>query len=229
MWVEEEEYLTQTTSYPIYTINTSLTDSTIDEDTFLENFLQNQYPNDVKIEGINDDNRSEISAENNRELWTYLFTAEIEDPTVKTIEISPAKTLKINNKLTSQQEQKLLDVLKINVEAFAWDYKDMKGIHPSICTHHIYIKEDCKPIRKPQRRMNPAMKDIVKQELQKLLDVGFIYPISDSEWVSPLVIVPKKNGKWRICVYYRELNKATRKDHFPLPFIDQVLDVLAGK
>jgi hypothetical protein len=96
----------------------------------------------VKIEGINDDNRSEISAENDTELWTNLFTTEIEDPTVKTIEIIPAKTLKINNKLTSQQEQKLLDVLKRNIEDFAWDYKDMKGIHPSICTHHIYIKED---------------------------------------------------------------------------------------
>ena len=48
--------------------------------------------------------------------------------------------------------------------------------------------------------MNPALKDIVKEELQKLLDAGFIYPISDSEWVSPLVLVPKKNGKWRICV-----------------------------
>jgi hypothetical protein len=77
--------------------------------------------------------------------------------------------------------------------------------------------------------MNPALKQIVKDELQKLLDVGFIYPISDSQWVSPLVIVPKKNGKWRICVDYRELNKATQKDHFPLPFIDQVLDTLAGK
>ena len=105
----------------------------------------------------------------------------------------------------------------------------MKGVHLSVCTHHIYIKEDCKPVRKPQRRMNLALKDIVKEELQKLLDVGFIYPISDSEWVSPLVLVPKKNGKWRICVDYRELNKATKKDHFPLPLIDQVLDGLAGK
>ena len=69
----------------------------------------------------------------------------------------------------------------------------------------------------------------MKEELQKLLDAGFIYPISDSQWVSPLVMVPKKNGKWRICVDYRELNKATQKDHFPLPFIDQVLDTLAGK
>eukprot|EP00253_Pinus_taeda_P017782 PITA_17782 len=105
----------------------------------------------------------------------------------------------------------------------------MKGIHPSVCTHHIYIKEDCKPVRQPQRRMNPALKDIVREEVQKLLDAGFIYPISDSERVSPLVLVPKKNGKWRICVDYRELNKATKKDHFPLPFIDQVLDGLAGK
>ena len=105
----------------------------------------------------------------------------------------------------------------------------MKGVQPSVCTHHIYIKEDCTLVRGPQRRMNPALKHIVKEELQKLLDAGFIYPISDSEWVSPLVLVPKKNGMWRICVDYRELNKATKKDHFPLPFIDQVLDGLAGK
>jgi hypothetical protein len=77
--------------------------------------------------------------------------------------------------------------------------------------------------------MNPNLREIVKEELQKLLNAGFIYPISDSEWVSPLVIVPKKNGKRRVCVDYRALNKATQKDHFPLPFIDQVLDNLAGK
>jgi hypothetical protein len=78
--------------------------------------------------------------------------------------------------------------------------------------------------------MNPILKDFVKEELQKLLNVGFIYPISDSKWVSPLVVVPKKvTGKWRMCVDFRELNKATLKDYFPLPFIDQVLDTLAGK
>lgn len=77
--------------------------------------------------------------------------------------------------------------------------------------------------------MNPNLREIVKEELQKLLNAGFIYPISDSEWVSPLVVVPKKNGKWIVCVDYRALNKATQKYHFPLPFIDQVLDNLAGK
>jgi hypothetical protein len=82
---------------------------------------------------------------------------------------------------------------------------------------------------KPQHHMNPTLKDIVKEELQKLLNANFIYPISDSKWVSPLVIVPKKNGKWRICVDFRELNKETLRDYFPLPFIDQVLDTLSGK
>ena len=86
------------------------------------------------------------------------------------------------------------------------------------------------PIKNPQRRMNPALKDIVKEELQKLLTIGFIYPILNSKWVSPLVVVPKKvTGKWHICVYFRELNKATLKYYFPLPFIDQVLDTLSGK
>lgn len=97
----------------------------------------------------------------------------------------------------------------------------MKGVNPSICTHHIYIKEGCKPMCQPQRRMYPSLKDIVKEELQKILEVGFnIYHISDSKWVSPPVIVAKKNGKWRIYVDYREIKKATEKDHFPLAFIN---------
>ena len=77
--------------------------------------------------------------------------------------------------------------------------------------------------------MNPTLKEIVKEEFHKILNANFIYPISDSQWVSLLVIVPKKNGKWRVYVDYRELNKATTKDHFPLPFIDKVLDTLSGK
>ena len=81
----------------------------------------------------------------------------------------------------------------------------------------------------PQRRMNPNLRYTVKEEIQKLLEAGFIYPILDSKWVSPLMIVPKKNGKWRVYVDYREFNKATLKDHFPLPFIDPVLATLSGK
>ena len=147
----------------------------------------------------------------------------------KVIQIEPGKTLNINANLTPEQETKLIQLLRKYQEAFYWDYPDMKGIDPQLCTHRIYIEKDARPVRQPQRRLNPHLKDVVKDELQKLLDVNFIYPISDSKWVSPLVVVPKNNGKWRICVDYRELNKATQKDHFLLPFIDQVVDTLAGK
>ena len=125
------------------------------------------------------------------------------------VELEPGKTLNINPTLSEPQKKQLVDVLQKHKEAFAWDYTDMKGISANSCTHHIYIKEDCHPMRQPQRRMNPALKNVVKEELQKLLDIGFIYPISDSQWVSPLVMVPKKNGNSRICMDYRELNKAT--------------------
>jgi len=77
--------------------------------------------------------------------------------------------------------------------------------------------------------MNTNLREILKEELQKLLNAGVIYPISDSEWAFPLVIVPNKNGKWRVCVDYIALNKATQQDHFPLPLIHHVLDSLSGK
>ena len=68
----------------------------------------------------------------------------------------------------------------------------MKGIHPNTFIHHIYMDASISPIRQPHRRMNPTLKDIVKEELQKLLNASFIYPISDSKWVSPLVVVLNK-------------------------------------
>ena len=77
--------------------------------------------------------------------------------------------------------------------------------------------------------MNPALRDVLKEELQKLLYADFIYPIFNNQWVSPLVLVLKKHGIWHICIDYRELRKSTLKYYFPLPFIDHVLDTLAGK
>nr|GFB85842.1 reverse transcriptase domain-containing protein [Tanacetum cinerariifolium] len=90
------------------------------------------------------------------------------------------------------------------------------------------------------------MQEVVKKEIMKLLDTGIIYPIADSPWVSPIHCVPKKGGiivftnkndelvltrtvtRWRVCTDYRKLNQATAKDHFPLPFMDQMLERLAG-
>ena len=108
------------------------------------------------------------------------------------------------------------------------------------------MEEDVKPYRKPQQMLIPVMKEVVKKEVLKLLDVGVIYPIADSKWVSPTQVVPKKSGVtvvanehneliptrvtigWRVCIDYRKLNVGTRKDHFPLPFVDHMLERVAG-
>ena len=152
----------------------------------------------------------------------------------------------ISSSLTTLEEEKLLRVLRDHKHALGWSLADLKGIRPSMCMHRILLEDGHKPSVEAQRRLNPTMKEVVRKEVLKWLDTGVIYPISDSAWVSPVQVVPKKGGttvirtennillssrtvtRWRICIDYRNLNKATRKDHFPLPFLDQMLDRLAG-
>ena len=152
----------------------------------------------------------------------------------------------ISASLTELEEEKLLRVLRDHKHALGWSLADLKGIRPSMCMHRILMEEGYKPSVEAQRRLNPTMKQVVRKEVLKWLDTGVIYPISDSAWVSPVQVVPKKGGTtvirtennillpsrtvtgWRIFIDYRKLNKATRKDHFPLPFLDQMLDRLAG-
>jgi len=103
--------------------------------------------------------------------------------------------------------------------------------------HQILLEDDSKPVRKPQRRLNPNILDVVKKEVKKPLAAVIIYPISNSTWVSPVQVVPKKSSitivknqdneliltrvanSWRVCIDYRRLNQETRKDPFPLPFL----------
>ena len=112
--------------------------------------------------------------------------------------------------------------------------------------HKILLNDDTKTSIEHQRRLNPVMEEVVNKEVLKWLNAGFIYAISDSSWVSPVHVVPKKGGftvikneeneliptrtvtRWRVCIDYKKLNSATRKDHFPLPFIDYMLDRLTG-
>ncbi|CAM8902659.1 unnamed protein product [Rhodiola kirilowii] len=153
----------------------------------------------------------------------------------------------IKNGLGADQERRLVEVLARHKLAIGWTLADIRGISPAVCMHRILLEDDAKPSREPQRRLNPIMMEVVQKEIQKLLDADVIYPISDSQWVSPVHVVPKKTGitvekntegqmvatrvknGWRMCIDYRKLNAVTRKDHFPLPFIDQMLDRLAGK
>ena len=129
--------------------------------------------------------------------------------------------------LSTTQEDILLQVLKHNKKALRWRISDLKGISPSICTHHIYLEEEAKSVRQPQRRLNPHMQEVVRAEVLKLLQAGIIYPISDNTWVSPTQVGPKISGittvhnekgeeiptrlttGWRVCIDYRRLNEVT--------------------
>ncbi|CAA7049030.1 unnamed protein product [Microthlaspi erraticum] len=131
-------------------------------------------------------------------------------------------------------------------KAIGYTLDDIKGISPDLCIHRIHLEDESKSSIEPQRRLNPNLKEVVKKEILKLLDAGIIYPISDSTWISPVHCVPKKGGitvikndkeeliptrtivGHRMCIDYRKLNSASRKDHFPLPFIDQMLERLAN-
>ncbi|GJT97769.1 reverse transcriptase domain-containing protein [Tanacetum coccineum] len=149
----------------------------------------------------------------------------------------------ISSQLSKEKKNKLVSVLKKYKEAFAWKTTDILGICPSFCKHKIQLLDDKKPVVQKQRRLSPNMQEVVKKEIVKLLDTGIIYPIADSPWVSPIHCVPKKGGiivvtnendelvptrtitGWRVCIDYRKLNEATAKDHFPLPFMDQMKNV----
>nr|GFA44478.1 reverse transcriptase domain-containing protein [Tanacetum cinerariifolium] len=148
--------------------------------------------------------------------------------------------------LSVEEKTALIMVLKSHKRAIAWKLSDIKGINPEFCTHKILMEEDFEPALQHQRRVNLKIHDVIKQEVIKLLEAGLIYPISDSSWVSPVHCVPKMGGftvvenkdneliptrlvmGWRVCIDYRKLNEATRKDLFPLSFIDQMLERLAG-
>ncbi|GKE41131.1 reverse transcriptase domain-containing protein, partial [Tanacetum coccineum] len=148
--------------------------------------------------------------------------------------------------LKDDEKDALLKVLKSHKRAIAWKITDIKGIEPCFCTHKILMEDDYKPTVQSQRRVNPKIHEVIKKEVLKLLNAGMIYSISDSPWVSPVHCVTKKGGitvvaneemeliptrlviGWRVCIDYRKLNEATRNDHFPLPFMVQMLERLAG-
>ncbi|KAK1646987.1 hypothetical protein QYE76_064792 [Lolium multiflorum] len=151
----------------------------------------------------------------------------------------------ISSKLSEVEEERLLEILKKHRGAIGYTLDYLKGISPSICQHAINMEDDAKPVVEHQRRLIPKMKEVVRNEVLKLLEAGIIYPIADSRWVSPVHCVPKKGGMtvvpndndelipqrivvgYRMCIDFRKVNKVTKKDHYPLPFIDQMLERLS--
>ena len=118
----------------------------------------------------------------------------------------------------------MLRLLRSYLDVFAWSYEDIPSLDPSIVQHHLPLVPHARPVKQKLRRLHPRWSLQVKEEIQKQLSAGFILVVQCPEWLANVVSVPKKDGKVRVCVDFRNLNKASPKDDFPLPHIDMVVD-----
>ena len=113
-------------------------------------------------------------------------------------------------------------------DIFSWSYEEMPGIYPSIVVHEIKTYPMAKLVRKKLRQVHPRKAAAIEAEIEKLLKARLIYPIPLMEWVSNIVPINKKQGTIRVCINFRDLNKACPEDNFPTPHIDQIIDNCAG-
>ncbi|XP_061359320.1 uncharacterized protein LOC133303422 [Gastrolobium bilobum] len=131
------------------------------------------------------------------------------------------KELKI---VDNPEREEMIQLFKEYLDVFAWTYRDMPGVDPRIASHKIPLYPDAEPKKQKLRRMRPDISLKIKEEVTKLLEAEFIEVSIYPDWVANVVPVPKKDGKIRVCVDYRDLNKACPKDDFPLPHIDVLVD-----
>lgn len=141
---------------------------------------------------------------------------------------SSVKEVKIGSSLSPEEQTAFIALLREYVDVFAWSYADMPGVDRNIAEHRIPLYPNSKPKQQKLRRMKPEVSLKVKEEIQKQLDANFIKPIKHPEWLANIVVVPKKDGRVRVCIDFRDLNAASPKDYFPLPHIDVLVDSTAG-
>jgi hypothetical protein len=109
---------------------------------------------------------------------------------------------------------------------FTTTYKDLKGIPPKLAQHIIELNTSIPLAHQGRYKLNPNYVATIKQDICKLSKARFIQPIKEATWLSPIMVAPKKNGKLRICVNFKKLNKAIKKNPYPLPFSNEVLNIV---
>ena len=133
------------------------------------------------------------------------------------------KIIRLSKKLPPEARQRYIDLMKEYVDVFAWDYSDLKAYDTSIIQHTIPLKENEKPFKQKLRQINPKLLPMIEKEVKKLFDTKIIVSLRFSKWVANLVPVRKKNGEIRLCIDFRNLNRVSLKDNYPLPKMDHIL------
>ena len=134
----------------------------------------------------------------------------------------------IDSKLVEDLKCPLTHFLRQNKDVFAWKQADMGGIDPTVITHRLNVSPSFKLVKQKMRSFAPERQKVINEEVDKLLQAGAIREVEYPEWLANVVLVPKANGKWRLCIDFTDLNKACSKDSFPLSCIDLIVDATAG-
>ncbi|XP_023922882.1 uncharacterized protein LOC112034295 [Quercus suber] len=127
-----------------------------------------------------------------------------------------------------QEKEELMKFLKGNLNVFAWNAYEAPEVNPSFICHHLNVNPTVVPKKQPPRRSSKEHSKAVKEEVIRLKQAGTIKELFYLDWLDNTVVVKKKNGKWRACVDFTNLNKTCPKDPFPMPRIDQLVDATVG-
>ncbi|KAL0402399.1 UNVERIFIED_CONTAM: hypothetical protein Slati_4269800 [Sesamum latifolium] len=140
----------------------------------------------------------------------------------------PDKTTRIGSQMSEETKKEVVRCLQRNADIFAWTPQDLEGIDPKVMTHYLNIDASIKPVKQKKRYFGSEKDKIIQAEVDKLMAARHIEEIQFPEWLSNVVLVPKPGKKWRMCIDFRDLNKACPKDFYPLPRIDQLVDSTSG-
>jgi hypothetical protein len=130
--------------------------------------------------------------------------------------------------MSPEEQAELLQFLNKNSDIFAWSTSNIIEVSREVIEHKLQINPNAKPKKQKLRKMLEEKIEVVKAEVQRLLDARFIREVRYPQWLANVVMVCKKNGKWRMCTYFTDLNKCCPKDDFPLARIDRIVDSVAG-
>jgi len=134
----------------------------------------------------------------------------------------------IGKELEEHEEARLIQFLRNNQDVFAWSSSDLRGVSREVIEHTLTLNPKPKPVKQGQRSMSEERRKAAQSEVQKLLNASVIREVQYPEWLANVVMVSKNNGQWRMCIDFTNLNKACRKDEYPLPRIDTLVDAAAG-
>nr|GEV47624.1 reverse transcriptase domain-containing protein [Tanacetum cinerariifolium] len=155
-------------------------------------------------------------------------SAEQQDNPTRIHDEYPEQTIAIGSTLIEEEWKALCDLLRSNLDIFAWKPTDMTGVSRHIAEHRLNVREGCLPVRQKKRSQAPERNKAIQEEVEKLVDTGIMKEVHYHSLLSNPLMVKKHDDSWRMCVDFKDLNKACPKDSYPLPEIDWKVESLCG-